>query len=49
MLESGIFASGDLTIVVKILNVEHLLDGLLAGGSVGGGGEDWGDSGIGGS
>lgn len=48
MLKGSILASGDLAIFVEVLNVENLLDGLFAGGSVGGGSKDWGDSGVGG-
>jgi len=47
-LESGIFASGDLAIIVKVLNIENLLDGLEAGSSVSLGGEDWGNTSVGG-
>lgn len=47
-LQGGILASGDEAIVVDVLDVEDLLDGLEAGGSVGLGGEDWEGGGVGG-
>lgn len=48
-LQGGIFASGDESVVVEVLNVEDLLDGLEAGSAVGLGSQDWEGSLVGGS
>ena len=49
MLESGIFASRDGSVFIKVLDIENLADGLEAGGSVSLELKNWSNTGVGGS